>query len=162
MGNATSARLSKRADWGDRFLQYVNDSGDCWIWTGRFTDKGYGVLGIVGKEWTAHRLSYLLHHGDLPAGAFICHHCDNPPCVNPAHLYAGDQLTNLQDMMRRGRGRFLRGEQCGKTTIPWTTIKAIRADHRTGQYRQIDLARKYGVSQPYVSFIIRRQGRQDG
>lgn len=149
--------ISKRADWALRFLANVDGSGDCWIWVGRRDDRGYGVLGVAGRYWKAHRLSYALHNGDLPADSFICHRCDNPPCVNPAHLYAGDAATNARDAKERERIVSHGGEKCGKARITWDIVHGIRENYATGRYRQVDLAAKYGVGQPHVSSIIRRK-----
>jgi len=83
------AKTSKNAETG------------CWEWTGR-TLKGYGVLKIGRTQWYAHRASYRVRVGEIPKGMMICHHCDNPPCINPAHLYAGTALDNARDFKERG------------------------------------------------------------
>lgn len=159
------ARQEKRAaegwinplrDWGDRFLEKVDDSGECWIWTGRLTKKGYGALGAGATYWLAHRLSYLLHNGDLPDGAFICHTCDNPPCCNPAHLYAGDAQTNATDASVRGRIVAHRGEEAGSARLTEAQVSEIRSDYAAGRLNQYELARKYGTCQSQVSNIVRR------
>jgi len=81
---------------------------ECWPWTGSVNEHGYGGIrlgGRSGRLWKAHRIAYLITHpGEKLAPAdHICHHCDNPPCCNPAHLYKGDYRTNVDDMVRRGR-----------------------------------------------------------
>ena len=97
-----------------KFHNRTSKSGGCWIWVGNIhPDFGYGRLFFEGKNLLAHRVSYELHHGTIRGGMFVCHRCDNPPCVNPEHLFLGTQKDNMQDMSRKGRangGRF-KGEK---------------------------------------------------
>lgn len=76
---------------------------DCWEWVGTKNADGYGLLIWDGKQYLAHRVSYELHRRPVPEGLFICHTCDNPSCVNPAHLYAGTHQDNMDDKVARGR-----------------------------------------------------------
>lgn len=80
-------------------VQKTHEHG-CWIWTGPRDAKGYGRWGKKG----AHRHAWQEANGQLPEGQWILHHCDNPPCVNPAHLYPGTVVENVRDMVTRGRG----------------------------------------------------------
>lgn len=86
----------------DAFWARVDKSGDCWIWTGPTNVHGYGVVSGFGKNKGAHRVAYLLGHGEIPEGAFICHHCDVAGCVRGSHLYAGNARTNNWDRFDRG------------------------------------------------------------
>ena len=90
----------------DRFWERVDKTGDCWLWTGSLNATGYGTIGKGGRGngiYLAHRVSFELHHGPIPDGLFVIHSCDNPPCVNPAHLRAGTSRDNMQDAISRGR-----------------------------------------------------------
>lgn len=80
----------------------VPESG-CWIWTGHIRTNGYGAMSIKSKLQYAHRISWELHNGPIPEGLFVLHKCDNPPCVNPDHLFIGTQKDNLQDAFKKGR-----------------------------------------------------------
>jgi len=84
----------------ERFWRYVLKSvgNGCWIWTGALR-QGYGQI----SNKVAHRVSWEIHNGPIPQGFFVCHHCDNPPCVNPYHLFLGNAQDNTSDMIIKGR-----------------------------------------------------------
>lgn len=79
-----------------------NDSG-CIEWTGHKDAKGYGRFASHSGEILAHRLAYGMHYGAVPVGKFVLHRCDNPACVNPSHLFLGNNQDNMDDMKRKGR-----------------------------------------------------------
>lgn len=89
----------------ERFWQYVQKGPGCWLWTGTRTTRGYGMFSLDGhRKRPAHRYSLELALGEkLPTHIYACHHCDNPPCVRPDHLYAGTQADNMADAKARGR-----------------------------------------------------------
>jgi hypothetical protein len=77
----------------------------CLLWIGAVTRGGHGVVGVSKGTKLAHRASWELHRGPIPAGMMICHKCDVPSCINPEHLFIGTAADNMADMMRKGRGR---------------------------------------------------------
>lgn len=103
--------MGKSAPLRERFYEKVDKHGPliistrCWAWTASLINEGYGRLWNKDKMQSAHRISYLLHKGEPPAGKQILHQCDNRKCINPEHLFAGTQKENMQDMIKKGRKR---------------------------------------------------------
>jgi len=94
-----------RRSGAERFWAKVDRSdGDagCWWWLGGGTTSGHGMFSHNYRSVPAHRFAYALTFGAIPAGLVICHHCDNPRCVNPAHLFLGTYADNMQDKLKKG------------------------------------------------------------
>lgn len=96
-----------------RFWKLVDIKIDeCWIWKGSCDLDGYGIsIGKNPPEDRAHRLSYYYVYGPIEIGLFICHHCDNPSCVRPSHLFMGTARDNVQDCIKKGRKKKLCGPE---------------------------------------------------
>jgi hypothetical protein len=167
----------------ERFLKKVipEPNSGCWLWIGGSFKSGYGTVYVGGgrsapRYEQAHRLSWKLFRGPIPAGdhhgtTCVCHSCDNPACVNPDHLFLGSHADNMRDMAEKGRVVSCRGDQHWSRFKPESVTRgsthplhklteddvvAIREAHASGQVKQIDLARQYGVSAVLISRVIRR------
>ena len=88
----------------ERFWSRVDKANDCWVWTGAKTPKGYGKIYSNSKCVYTHRVSWeLANENVIPEGIEVCHHCDNPSCVRPEHLFLGTSKDNRLDSMNKGR-----------------------------------------------------------
>lgn len=140
----------------------IDKSSGCWNFTGFRLVNGYGRIHDdisygIPKVLLAHRYSWIVHNGPIPKGMLICHHCDNPACVNPKHLFIGTHSDNMQDMHRKGRGAIrgpmpkTRGEAHWKNKLALRQVREIKA--RSGEPRK-KLAAEFGVTDAYISQII--------
>lgn len=116
----------------ERFWAKVAKSDGCWEWTASLA-RGYGVLWNYEekRQVVASRYSWELHNGPIPAGLWVCHHCDNPKCVKPEHLFLGRSHDNILDSMAKGRFTPANKTQC-KSGHPFT------ADNTIISYRTLD------------------------
>jgi hypothetical protein len=130
----------------------------CWPWTGYRNRGGYGRVYADARMQYAHRLAWEQANGPIPAGLDICHTCDNPPCCNPSHLWAGTARENLRDAAAKGRltAVFRTGEAATFHKLTWEAVRLIRARHAAGESER-PLAREYGVSQPAIHYIVTGQ-----
>lgn len=122
----------------------IGSANECWPFTGHLNKRGYGRI-TVGTVKQAHRVAWELCFGQIPSGKSILHHCDNPPCCNPQHLFVGDQDVNMADAAKKGRI---------KRKLTWGQVLQIREMAGTGLKQRI-IAGHFGVAQTNVSLILR-------
>lgn len=90
-----------------RFWNFVEKTATCWLWKASKCGKGYGAFAASWKKHQmAHKFSWIMHNGPIQNGLFVMHHCDNPSCVRPDHLWLGSNSDNMRDMIKKGRGRW--------------------------------------------------------
>lgn len=146
----------------ERFWNKVNkdgpvlskELGSCWIWTaGKSGKMGYGNFHITHRHRVmAHRYSFFLEHG-REATPLCLHKCDNPPCVNPCHLFEGSTRDNVQDCVVKGRKP--RKESNGGSKLVQEQVDQIRSLYGTGRFTQLSLGEKFGMSQTQIGNIVR-------
>ncbi len=132
----------------------------CWEWQGTRQERGYGHLSWQNSTLGIHRVMYAAWHGiEIPADKQVCHHCDNPPCGNPWHLFLGSQRENNRDKIRKRRHRF--GDSHPATKIPTAQLDALRQMLLTGATERAT-ATQFEVSKSLVHAIRRGKIRQLG
>lgn len=149
-----------------RFWSRVNKSGPiirpelgpCWEWIGARTKRGYGQFEIgpaPRRTYYAHRISYLIAHGELDPDLHVCHECDNPPCMRPTHLFQGTAMDNVRDAVRKGH-------MGTNAKIPEAVVREIRRLRPDGKHQRLSanspasirsLAERFGLSAGHVSMI---------
>ena len=136
-----------------RFAYFADIRGedDCWLWRGYARENGYGSASIGRKSVSAHKFSYELHYGSVPAGLVVMHTCDVKRCVNPYHLTLGTPSDNTQDALQKGR--FPVGEESSSARLTARDVDAIRAAFRSGDSKR-SIAERFGVHRSTVQDII--------
>lgn len=127
----------------------------CWLWTGALNSRGYGCIGVGTRDAgtvLAHRLSWGLHRGPVTEGMEITHICDQPMCVNPAHLRMETHAENMVAMVQRGRSA--RGEHHGRVKLSEDQVRLTRRLRNDGLSQQA-IADKFGVTRGAIKEIDR-------
>ena len=129
----------------------------CWEWQSATKPEGYGKLGHKGVSWLAHRLAYQTWVGPIPEGFLIRHRCDNPPCINPAHLTPGRHKENAGDAVRRRR--FANGSRTGGAKLTDAQVDAIRERRASGEPSK-SLAAEFRVHPHHIAALVARRYRK--
>jgi hypothetical protein len=145
------SRLLKRAK--------RNEETGCLEWTGsRKSDSGYGHAydPRVKRTVRVHRLVYELANGPIPKGAYVCHRCDNPSCIEPEHLWLGDASSNMEDKKEKGRAPSQKGSEHGRAKLREEDIERVFALRGQGlSYRKI--AKEFDVTENAIRKILKGQ-----
>ena len=142
----------------ERFFKWTDVKGpnECWPWKGSIKNGWHGQWRARdGSIELTHRAAWRLMKGPIPCGMFVLHKCDNPPCVNPTHLFLGTQSDNLKDMWAKGRGRpgVSRGENHGNAKLTADLVRDIRTSKESG----VEMARRLGLSKTTIFDIRKRR-----
>jgi hypothetical protein len=140
-----------------RFWDKVSktEPDECWLWTGSLSSGyGYGRMANRGVVFLAHRLSYEINIGPIPEEMIVCHHCDNPACVNPSHLFLGTYSDNSRDMTEKGRQS--RGKHRHNARLAAQDVREIRRRYVPRKVTQQKLAEEFGVSRETIRSVIGR------
>jgi hypothetical protein len=133
----------------EKFWDRVEKTESCWLWTGARSPTGYGNIYIFKSYISTHRLSWLINFWNIPIGLDVCHHCDNPPCCNPNHLFLGTAKQNIQDSIRKGR--WLSKSRHAKVTAE--NVSEMRRLSLEGHTRK-HIANLFGVTPQNISCIL--------
>ena len=132
----------------------VGKVNGCWVWIAFREKDGYGRFKFNGKNIPAHRFSWINTYGEIPKGFLVLHKCDNPPCVNPEHLFLGTQKDNIRDMLIKNRDNYSFGEKHGLSKLKDKYIPEIRNLYKDGNTIKY-IAGVYEVSLMAIHRIIK-------
>jgi len=165
----------EKADMAQRFWSKVNKDGPtmphmdtpCWVWTASTYSRGYGKFLVDGRLRVASHVAVGMSGITIPPGMEACHACDNPPCVNPAHIWIGTQADNVADMVRKGRHVGIRdgwGQHCRGENNANARLTDVQVDEMRNLYANkagvVALASRFGVHRTTVRRIVRGRGRK--
>jgi predicted XRE-type DNA-binding protein len=142
----------------ERFWSKIDKSSGpdaCWEWQKGKTSDGYGEARANKRTVYAHRLAYELSKGEIAPGLHVCHHCDNPACCNPRHLFLGTNRENHEDMARKGRSTL--GERNAQAKLTAEDVRHIRELYAEGNLSQRAIAEMFGVRDPAICRIVTRK-----
>ena len=129
----------------------------CWVWTANTIKDGYGHVRENGKMKLAHQIAWERVYGEIPENIKVCHSCDNPPCVNPKHLFLGTQKQNMEDMSRKGRHHDVAGYKHSRRKLSGDDIIAIRSIARGNNVFKKEIGQIFGISITHVTRIVNRE-----
>lgn len=137
-------------------LLKITKRNECWEWGGGRVKFGYGQALIEGAFIRAHRLFFTLFKHPIPDGELVCHRCDNPPCVNPDHLFTGTCMANVHDRISKGRSKYVSGEGCGRSVLTTVMVLKMRALRNQGATIR-GIARQFGAAYSTVNYAINKR-----
>ncbi len=144
-------------NWENKFWQKVNKTPECWEWTAGKSAAGYGRFVVNSKQEYTHRISWDLHNDIKSKGFEVCHTCDNPGCVNPEHLFLGTHLDNVNDMLKKGRGKLPPRKPGSSNGFSKLTEPQVLEIRRLASFMsQTEISRLFGVTNQSIHGIVHR------
>lgn len=159
LGSIPRTKSELEEDFWKRVKQGKDD--ECWEWkAGRNTKvkgRDYGIVRMNGKRRKTHQVAYEIAIGKIPSGMFVCHKCDNPPCCNPKHLFAGTPKDNVEDCFRKGRAYREMGEDRYNARLTESDVNQIRARYIKRSFISGGraLAKEFGVGATMIDAIVK-------
>lgn len=158
---STECEVNRGAvDLRTRFESHLDKSGECWLWVGASSRRGYGTIRVGGKGVRAHRMAWELQNGPIPNGMQVLHHCDEPACCRVSHLFLGTHQDNMTDMKRKHRARTATDVPKGSAhhAAKLTEADVVRIRDLVSNGMNQDMAAKmFRVSQSMVWRIVHRR-----
>lgn len=147
-------RRPKKMTVEERFWEKVDirDASECWEWLASKRNGGYGQFSVAGKTLRANRIAYEFFYGPFDESLFVLHKCDNPGCVNPAHLFLGSHRDNMRDMVEKERAAS--GEAHKKAELSTKDVLAIVELYNSGKHTHASIAELYTVEAPAIYKIL--------
>lgn len=139
----------------NRLINRIKKENECWIWCGYISNHGYGVSSYRSKSILVHRLSWILFKGLMSSDLDVCHHCDNPKCINPDHLFLGTAKDNIIDCFNKKR-KSHKGEKHPNSKISENDVIKIFELRKIGWTHQ-KLADMFKITQGTISNILHRR-----
>ena len=153
---ALNEKFWSRVNKNGQVPNHAPELGNCWEWVaGKFV-TGYGGFYLNKKMLYAHRVSWTNHFGEIPEGVFVCHRCDNRACVNPMHLFLGNQKENMDDMIKKKRARHPVGE-FNHSKLTTEKVLEIRRRYSNGETNKSWLGIEFGICRTTIGAIVCRR-----
>lgn len=143
----------------DLFWQKVKvaSPSECWPWQASKTPEGYGYFWYNKRMGKAHRFAWEITNGAIPQNMLVCHHCDNPSCVNPSHLFIGTNADNSTDKIQKHRQANTDGENNPNHKLSLSDVKTIRRLYIPGVVTLKHLSEQFGVTIAQISYVVKRK-----
>jgi hypothetical protein len=149
----------------ERFWEKVKKTDTCWNWIGatrlsngmKRNRGNYGIMRINDKVYSAPRISWELHNGPIRStGLWVLHHCDNPSCVRPDHLWLGTHQDNVDDKVKKGRSWKPEGEKAPWHILTKEQVVKMRSLYDSGEKKIFEIAKIFNIKSPTVGAVVRR------
>ena len=135
---------------------------DCWDWQGSLSGSRYGQMRVNGRLTYVHRIAYEVTTGEIPAGLFVLHTCDNRKCCNPSHLWLGTNKDNQQDCVQKGRKYIARGAEHPMAKLTPYEVWLIRSLYVSGEFLQREIADAMGINRSYCKRLLQGKSWTEG